>query len=81
MPRYFDAEPGTAVQYMSSARGWIAAVFLGPAEDGDDTRCMVHITGHQDAAKVTRWSVRLPPPDAAAASRADGSSGQTPEPS
>lgn len=60
----FDAEPGTPVQYMSSVRGWVAAVFRGPAEDGDETRCMIHIDGHQDAAKVTRWSVRLPEPEA-----------------
>ena len=54
------------MEYTSSHRGWVPATFLGPAEDGDETRCMVMIDGHRDIAKVTRWSLRLPGDEPAA---------------
>jgi hypothetical protein len=57
---YFDAAPGTRVDYLSSSKGWVPAEFVGEADNGDPSRCLIRIEPGEALSQVSRWSVRLP---------------------
>jgi hypothetical protein len=57
---YFDTTPGTKVDYLSSSKGWVPAVFVGEGDHGDTSRCLIRIDGSEALSQVSRWSVRLP---------------------
>jgi hypothetical protein len=59
---YFDTTPGTRVEYLSSSKGWVPAVFVGEGDHGDTSRCLIRIDGSEALSQVSRWSVRLPQP-------------------
>jgi hypothetical protein len=58
----FDTTPGTRVEYLSSSKGWVPAVFVGEGDHGDTSRCLIRIDGSEALSQVSRWSVRLPQP-------------------
>jgi hypothetical protein len=59
---YFDTTPGTRVEYLSSSKGWVPAVFVGEGDHGDTSRCLIRVDGSEALSQVSRWSVRLPQP-------------------
>ena len=59
---YFDTTPGTRVEYLSSSKGWVPAVFVGEGDHGDMSRCLIRLDGSEALSQVSRWSVRLPQP-------------------
>jgi|LauGreDrversion4_2_1035121.scaffolds.fasta_scaffold624277_2 hypothetical protein len=59
---YFDTTAGTRVEYLSSSKGWVPAVFVGEGDHGDTSRCLIRIDGSEALSQVSRWSVRLPQP-------------------
>jgi hypothetical protein len=59
---YFDTTPGTRVEYLSSSKGWVPAVFVGEGDHDDTSRCLIRIDGSEALSQVSRWSVRLPQP-------------------
>ncbi len=59
---YFDTTPGTRVEYLSSSKGWVPAVFVGEGDHGDTSRCLIRIDGSEALSQVSRWSVSLPQP-------------------
>lgn len=55
-------QPGDAVEYLSSAKGWIHAIYVGESESGDASRCLIRIGGGEALSEVSRRSLRLPDP-------------------
>lgn len=53
-------QPGDAVDYLSSAKGWIHAVYVGEGESGDASRCLIRIGGGEALSEVSRRSLRRP---------------------
>lgn len=51
-------QPGDAIDYLSSAKGWIHAIYVGPSESGDDSRCLIRIGGGDALSEVSRRSLR-----------------------
>ena len=52
--------PGDAVEYLSSAKGWIHAIYVGEGERGDPSRCLIRIGGGEALSEVSRRSLRFP---------------------
>lgn len=50
--------PGELLEYLSSAKGWIHAVYVGDSESGDETRCLIRIGGGEALSEVSRRSLR-----------------------
>jgi hypothetical protein len=55
-------QPGDAVDYLSSAKGWIHAIVVGDSESGDASRCLIRIDGGEALSEVSRRSLRWPQP-------------------
>ena len=53
-------QPGDAIDYLSSAKGWIHAIYVGPSESRDVCRCLIRIGGGEALSEVSRRSLRLP---------------------
>ena len=53
-------QPGDAVEYLSSAKGWIHAIYVGESESGDASRCLIRIGGGEALSEVSLRSLRAP---------------------
>ncbi len=53
-------QPGDSVDYLSSAKGWIHAIYVGDGESGDTSRCLIRIGGGEALSEVSRRSLRMP---------------------
>lgn len=53
-------QPGDSVEYLSSAKGWIHAIYVGDSENGDASRCLIRIGGGEALSEVSCRSLRMP---------------------
>lgn len=53
-------QPGDSLEYLSSAKGWIHAVYVGSSESGDTSRCLIRIGGGEALSEVSVRSLRQP---------------------
>lgn len=57
-------QAGDSLEYLSSAKGWIHAIYEGESESGDPSRCLIRIGGGEALSEVSRRSLRPPQPNA-----------------
>jgi hypothetical protein len=51
---------GAAIEYLSSAKGWVAASFVAVSESEDGSRCLIRIGDSEALSQVSLRSLRLP---------------------
>ena len=53
-------QSGAPIEYLSSAKGWVAASFVAVSEKEDSSRCLIRIGDSEALSQVSLRSLRLP---------------------
>jgi hypothetical protein len=53
-------EPGTPIEYLSSAKGWVAALFVAESDNQDSSRCLIRLGDSEALSQVSLRSLRMP---------------------
>jgi hypothetical protein len=53
-------QSGAPIEYLSSAKGWVAAAFVAESENEDSSRCLIRIGDSEALSQVSLRSLRLP---------------------
>jgi hypothetical protein len=53
-------QSGAPIEYLSSAKGWVAAFFVAASENEDSSRCLIRIGDSEALSQVSLRSLRLP---------------------